>query len=128
MKILKKLIDHYPLKMISFLLTSVMIVSIILILPTGWRDEVVSEEKQMSVEANSETPPAQFAPVTITTGKLTISGGGIPMPAQPPFQPVTIETGMLTISGGGVPLPPSPPFPPVTITTAKLTISGKPNE
>jgi|LSQX01.3.fsa_nt_gb hypothetical protein len=75
---------------------------------------------------NCATKSVQFAPVTLTTGKLTITGG-TPLPPQPPFPPDTTETGKLTITGGGIPLPPAPPFPGMTITTTPLTISGKSN-
>jgi hypothetical protein len=83
--------------------------------------------QQLADNNNCATKSVQFAPVTVTTGKLTITGGGTPLPPQPPFPPVTIETGKLTITGGGIPLPPEPPFPGVTITTTPLTISGKSN-
>jgi len=62
--------------------------------------------------------------VEVTAPKLTITGGGTPLPPPAPFPPVTISTEKLTITGGGTPLPPKPPFPGVTVTTQKLTISG----
>lgn len=62
--------------------------------------------------------------VEVTTPKLTITGGGTPLPPPAPFPPVTVSTEKLTITGGGTPLPPEPPFPGVTVTTQRLTISG----
>jgi hypothetical protein len=87
--------------------------------------DVIDPGKHLTLNISQVIPQEQFIPDTITTGKLTISGGGIPLPPKPPFPAVIIKTGKLTISGGGTPLPPKPPFPGVTITTAKLTISGK---
>jgi hypothetical protein len=65
--------------------------------------------------------------VTVTTGKITITGAP-PKPAvtYPPFTPVTVTTGTLTITGATpVPPPPKGPFTPVNVTTGTLTITGK---
>lgn len=83
--------------------------------------------EHMADNDNSVTKSVQYAPVTVTTGKLTITGGGAPLSPPPSFPPVTIETGTLTITGGGIPLQPNLPFPGITITTTPLTISGKSN-
>jgi hypothetical protein len=67
------------------------------------------------------------SPVTITTEKLSVTGG-TPQPAAPvnPASPVTITTEKLTATGG-IPRPPAQqaPFNPVTTTTEKLTVTGK---
>jgi hypothetical protein len=65
------------------------------------------------------------APDTIVTGKLTVTGGGIPLPPKPPFPPVTVTTGKLTATGGGIPVPSQPPFQGVTISTDTLKVSGR---
>ncbi len=99
---------------------------IFLLQPSDLGTEVIDPGKHQAVDIDRPVLQPQFAPVSIVTGKLTISGGGTPLPPKPPFPPVNINTGRLTISGGGTPLPPKPPFPGVTIKTTKLTISGKP--
>lgn len=93
---------------------------------SGLGTDVIDPGKHLAVNISQVIPQGQFIPDTITTGKLTISGGGIPLPPKPSFPSVNIKTGKLIISGGGTPLPPKPPFPGVTITTTTLTISGKP--
>lgn len=70
-------------------------------------------------------PNAEPVPDTIVTGKLTVTGGGIPLPSKPPFPPVKVTTGKLTVTGGGIPLPPQPPFPGVTISTDTLKVTGR---
>lgn len=88
--------------------------------PKGTKAAFISGSFMQGVSFTN-TPPD---PDTITTCKLTVTGGGIPLPPKPPFPPVIVITCPLTITGGGTPPPPKPPFPGVTITTPRLTITG----
>lgn len=58
-----------------------------------------------------------FNPVSITTGRMTVTGKG----ASAQFHPVAIQTGRMTVTGKGA----SIPFTPVAITTGTLTVTGK---
>lgn len=120
--------DHRPIlkKTALFVIRFIGIVMVMVLL-----NAVAAPQEMMAVQITGPPPGVtamihnvQPIPDTIVTCKLTVTGGGTPLPPKPPFPPVTIVTCSLTITGGGTPPPPKPPFPGVTITTPRLTISG----
>jgi hypothetical protein len=125
MNLLRQLIPKFTNRNLLYLLVSIIFFTL-LIRPSIIGKTFNDTRMQSTVSKMQVIQQETFTPVRIKTGKLTISGGGIPLPPKPPFPPVNIKTEKLTISGGGIPLPPKPPFPGITITTTKLTISGKP--
>jgi hypothetical protein len=125
MNSLKQLNHEFLKRMKSCILVPGITLVILFFHSASWGQDVKSVKKQIAITKSPVNYTLQFTPVTITTEKLTISGGGILLPPKPPFLPVNIKTEKLTISGGGIPLPPKPPFPGVTITITTLTISGK---
>lgn len=105
-------------------LTGLVIATSLIFIVSAPQDIKAVQSSRFPLGLHATIAYAEPGPDTVVTCKLTVTGGGIPLPPKPPFPPVNVVTCPLTITGGGIPLPPKPPFPGVTITTPKLTITG----